>query len=140
MEKLTNVKALEMVLGLDTVKANAELTEKLEKMKAQFEKKNSTTGKLTKAQEENQAIKTVLLDFLQGLTEPIQIKEIQKVEGFTDFSNQKLSALLKQMVEVGEVEKVIDKKVTKFKAVKIVVAVEETEEEETETEEESKEE
>ena len=40
--KLTNVKALEMVLAMAEVQNNAELVEKLENMKAQFEKKNAS--------------------------------------------------------------------------------------------------
>ena len=42
MKKLTNVLALEMVLGMAEVQANTELVAKLETMKAQFEKKNSS--------------------------------------------------------------------------------------------------
>ena len=44
MKKLTNVLALEMVLGMAEVQANTELVAKLETMKAQFEKKNSKAG------------------------------------------------------------------------------------------------
>ena len=42
MKKLTNVLALEMVLGMAEVQANTDLVAKLETMKAQFEKKNSS--------------------------------------------------------------------------------------------------
>lgn len=115
MKKLTNVVALEMVLGFEEVKANAELVEKLTKMKEQFEKKNGTGEKKpTKAQEENEKIKAQIVEFLGTLAEPIQIKEIQLVDEFKLYSNQKLSALLKQLVECGTVEKIVEKRITKF--------------------------
>ena len=41
MKKLTNVLALEMVLAMAEVQANPELVEKLETMKASFEKKSN---------------------------------------------------------------------------------------------------
>ena len=57
MKKLTNVLALEMVLAMAEVQANPELVEKLETMKASFEKKASRAvngeKKPTKAQLEN---------------------------------------------------------------------------------------
>lgn len=115
MIKLTNVTALEMVLGMEEVKANAELVEKLIKMKEQFQKKNSTgTKKPSKAQIENEEIKGRLVEFLGTIEEPIQIKEIQQVDEFKDYSNQKISALLKQLVECGTVAKVVEKRVSKF--------------------------
>lgn len=115
MIKLTNVTALEMVLGMEEVKANTELVEKLTKMKEQFQKKNGTgTKKPSKAQIENEEIKGRLVEFLGTIEEPIQIKEIQQVDEFKDYSNQKISALLKQLVECGTVAKVVEKRVSKF--------------------------
>lgn len=121
MIKLTNVVALEMVLGMEEVKANPELVEKLEKMKAQFEKKNNSStgnGKPSKTQLENEKIKEEILEFLTEQDNALQIKEMQKFEQFADYSNQKLSALLKQLVETGKVEKLTEKRVSKFQIVK----------------------
>ena len=44
MKKLTNVKALEMVLEMKEVQSNEALVEKLTTMKAQFEKRNNRTA------------------------------------------------------------------------------------------------
>lgn len=121
MKKLTNVTALEMVLALEEVKGNTELVEKLTKMKDQFAKKNNSgvdTKKPTKSQIENNGIKEQIANALQG-QEPLQIKEILALPVFvgTEYTNQKFSALLKQMAEVGTVEKVVEKRVTKFKLI-----------------------
>jgi DNA-binding HxlR family transcriptional regulator len=102
MEKITNVKALAYVL------ANAELPtdvrEKVEKMKAQFEKKNSAEKKPTATQVANEGIKAVILDTLADKS--MTITEIQKANSeLAELSNQKISALLKQMIADGSVKR-----------------------------------
>ena len=117
MKKLTNVSALGMVLGMDTVIQNQELFDKLTQMKNQFEKKNSTPGlkKPTKAQKENEVLVEILLQYLTEVKEPKTItdliNEIQELEGF---SNQKVSALLKKLVDTERVYKFQEKKKTFF--------------------------
>ena len=118
-KKLTNVLALEMVLAMEEVKSNQELVEKLTKMKEQFEKKNnSSTGskKLTKTQIENEEIKAQILEVMTS--EPKAIKELQaENENLAEYTNQKLSALLKQLVGENKVERVEEKRTAKFKKV-----------------------
>ena len=118
-KKLTNVLALEMVLAMEEVKSNQELVEKLTKMKEQFEKKNnSSTGsrKLTKTQIENEEIKAQILEVMTS--EPKAIKELQaENESLAEYTNQKLSALLKQLVGENKVERVEEKRTAKFKKV-----------------------
>ena len=118
-KKLTNVLALEMVLAMEEVKSNQELVEKLTKMKEQFEKKNnSSTGskKLTKTQIENEEIKAKILEVMTS--EPKAIKELQaENENLAEYTNQKLSALLKQLVGENKVERVEEKRTAKFKKV-----------------------
>ena len=120
-KKLTNVVALEMVLSMEEVQANQELVAKLELMKAQFEKKNKSgvradgTKILTAEQKKNEGIKEQLIEVLARCEEPQQIKDLMRMEEFSGYSNQKLSALLKQLVTAEKVERVEDKKVAKFK-------------------------
>ena len=120
-KKLTNVIALEMVLAMKEVQANQELVAKLELMKAQFEKKNKSgvradgTKILTAEQKKNEGIKEQLIEVLARCEEPQQIKDLMRMEEFSQYSNQKLSALLKQLVTAEKVERVEDKKVAKFK-------------------------
>ena len=118
-KKLTNVVALEMVLAMEEVKLNQELVEKLTKMKEQFEKKNNSgTGskKPTKIQIENEKIKAQILEVMTS--EPKAIKELQaENENLAEYTNQKLSALLKQLVGENKVERIEEKRVAKFKKV-----------------------
>lgn len=112
MEKITNVKALSIVL--DTCELSAEVRAKLEKMKSQFEKKNSAEKKPTATQIANEGIKSVILEVLGDSS--LTITEMQKINGeLAELSNQKISALLKQMVESGSVVREEIKRKAHFK-------------------------
>ena len=100
MEKITNVKALSIVL--DTCELSTEVREKLEKMKSQFEKKNSAEKKPTATQIANEGIKGVILETLGEKS--MTITEMQKANSeLAELSNQKISALIGQMVKSGSV-------------------------------------
>lgn len=114
MEKITCKNALEFVLSLEEVKANVEVCQKLEAMLIQVCKKNAKSDKPTKAQVENVEIKAKILEFLSNLDDPCQIKDIVAEIGY---SNQKISALVRQMVASGEVCRIEEKKVAYFKLV-----------------------
>ena len=121
MTKLTNVLALEMVLGMKEVQANVELVEKLTKMKEQFEKKNKSSvgadGKkvLTAEQKKNEGLKETILEVLTRYEEPKQVKDlIAENEELASYTGQKISALITQLVKAEKVVKVIDKKASKF--------------------------
>ena len=121
MVKLTNVLALEMVLGMAEVQANVELVEKLTKMKVQFEKKNKSSvgadGKkvLTVEQKKNEVLKETILEVLARYEEPKQVKDlITENEELSEYTGQKISALITQLVKAEKVVKVADKKVSKF--------------------------
>ena len=121
MTKLTNVLALEMVLGMKEVQANVELVEKLTKMKEHFEKKNKSSvgadGKkiLTAEQKKNEILKETILEILTRYEEPKQVKDlIAENEELANYTGQKISALMTQLVKAEKVVKVIDKKASKF--------------------------
>ena len=100
MEKTTNVKALAYVL--DNYDLPTEIRAKLEKMKVQFEKKNSAEKKPTATQIANEGIKNLILEVIGNSS--LTITEMQKINGeLAELSNQRISALLKQMVENGSV-------------------------------------
>ena len=102
MEKMTNVKALAYVL--ENCELTTEVKEKLEKMKIQFEKKNSAEKKPTATQIANEGIKNVILETLSEKS--MTITEMQKANSeLAELSNQKISALLKQMTESGSVKR-----------------------------------
>ena len=121
MTKLTNVLALEMVLGMKEVQANVELVEKLTKMKEQFEKKNKSSvgadGKkvLTAEQKKNESLKETILEILTRYEEPKQVKDlIAENEELASYTGQKISSLITQLVKAEKVVKVMDKKASKF--------------------------
>lgn len=78
-------------------------------------KKASALGQ-TKTQAENEKIKVVIAEELTRIARAVTISElIKESESLGQYSNQKLSALLKQMVENDKtVTKIIDKKKSLF--------------------------
>ena len=75
--------------------------------------KKSANKKPTKTQEENEVLKGVILDTLT--VDGVTVSELQaKSEALADLSNQKVSALLRQMVADGAVVKTVDKKKSYF--------------------------
>ena len=82
-----------------------------------LENKRSST-KPTKTQTENLAVKETIVSVLKEMGKPATISEMQKFSAdLSEFSCQKLSALLKQLVENDKtVTKVTEKKKTYFSA------------------------
>lgn len=110
--KMTYTVALNTVL--DTCELNDEVREKLEALVASLAKRNAKSGtrKPTKTQRENAEIKVKIAEFV-GETDGIRAKDV--AEKF-EFSTQKASALLKQLVDEGTLVKAEgEKKVTIFK-------------------------
>lgn len=116
MKKLTYTEALEMVLAIDEVKENETLAEKLETLLNQMAKKGSSVSEKEKAKnEENEAIKEEILEVLNRITVRQAIKELQaESELLSGYTNQKLSALIRQMVKDEILERVELKRVAKF--------------------------
>jgi hypothetical protein len=116
MEKITNVKALEYVIENFEADLPADVFEKLGKIKASFEKK-SENRKATATQTENIGFKENILAVLAD-GGSYTVTEIQgKDTALGALSNQRVSALLRQLIDDGKVEKTVDKKKSYFKAV-----------------------
>lgn len=80
-----------------------------------LEKKNSGTKKPTATQKANEGIKAEIVGYLEGVDGGKTITEIQKgVDVCADLSNQKVSALVRQLVEAGTVVKTVDKRKSYF--------------------------
>lgn len=81
-----------------------------------LERKSSNSGQ-TKTQKENEILKEKIVETLKELNKFSTITEIQEnnIE-LANLSNQKISALLKQLVDTNVIEKVIEKKKAYFKA------------------------
>lgn len=105
---ITYVDALNAVIPM----VDGEVAEKLEALKAQMAKKR-TSSKPTKTQVENEGIKEKILAVLAECDEAVTVKEILPLmDG--DYTSQKISALLRQLVTSGKVTKAIEKKVSRF--------------------------
>ena len=81
-----------------------------------LERKSSNSGQ-TKTQKENEILKEKIVETLKELNKFSTITEIQESNAeLAGLSNQKISALLKQLVDTNVIEKVIEKKKAYFKA------------------------
>lgn len=73
-------------------------------------------NKSTKVNEEHTALMETIKNELARIDRAVTITELQKEsETLADYSNQKLSAMLKKLVDNGEITKVVDKKKSFFK-------------------------
>ena len=76
--------------------------------------KKSASKKPTKVQEENEILKAKIVEVLTG-AKPMTVSDILKAdEAFADLSNQKVTALARQLVEAGTIVKTTDKKKSFF--------------------------
>ena len=81
-----------------------------------LEKKSSNSGQ-TKTQKENEVIKDKIVETLKTIGQYATITDIQNANAeLSEYSNQKISALLKQLFDSKIIEKMIDKKKAYFKA------------------------
>lgn len=79
-----------------------------------LDRKNSSKGQ-TKTQKENELLMANIVSELEKIANPVTISEFQKQSAeFADFTNQKLSALFKKLVDNGTVVKTTDKKKSFF--------------------------
>ena len=100
MEKMTYVKVLEIAIA--TVD-NAEVKDKLTALQTSIAKKNSAERKPTATQTANEGFKVAILNGMEddkGYTITDLMKSITEI---ADLSNQRVSAIVRQMVESGDV-------------------------------------
>lgn len=77
--------------------------------------KKRSNSKPTKTQIENEKIKEKILIAFEKIDEPVTITELAKMNGLTEYSNQKLSVLCHQLVDEHKVVNTKVKKVSYFK-------------------------
>lgn len=116
--KITYIDALNAVLNGETL--TTEITEKLEALREQLIKRNSSKGdKPTKKQTENAELIEHLVEVLKPISNPATVTEIMATDpdGIGSLSNQKVSALLKLLEKDGKIERTTDKRKALFKLV-----------------------
>lgn len=80
-------------------------------------RKNSKSKGMTKTQKENEGVKAVIAEVLTESGEKMTVTEMLADERLGGYTNQKISALLRQMVEAKVVTKTIEGKKAYFAAV-----------------------
>ena len=111
--KITKREVIGMMMNEEVVKANPTYVAYLENELALLNKK-AQNKKATKTQEQNVSIKATILEVL-AIIGSGTVTDIQNGnEELSALSNQKVSALVRQLVESGEVVKTVDKKKSIF--------------------------
>ena len=111
--KITKREVIGMMMNEEVVKANPTYVAYLENELALLDKKASNK-KATKTQEENVGIKATILEVLATIGSGT-VTDIQNGNAeLSALSNQKVSALVRQLVESGKVVKTVEKKKSIF--------------------------
>ena len=115
--KITKKEVIGMMMNEEVIKANPTYVAYLENELALLNKK-AQNKKATKTQEQNISIKATILKVLATIGNGT-VTDIQNGnEELSTLSNQKVSALVRQLVESGEVVKTVDKKKSIFSLAK----------------------
>lgn len=108
-KKITKRDHFTALLNLSEVKSNPALTEFIEHEIELLAKKNSAERKPTAVQQANEGIKQVILSALS--TTPVTISDLQKSNAeLGELTNQRISALIRQLVGDGFVVRTEDKR------------------------------
>ena len=97
--KMTYVKALEIAIE----NVDGEVKEKLEALKASIAKKNNAERKPTATQTANAGFKVAILEAMEDGKKYTITDLMKSVGAIADLSNQRVSAIVRQMVESGDV-------------------------------------
>lgn len=112
--KITKVEMFSMIKALDEVQANPAMVDFIDH-EIELLSKKATNKKATKTQEANLEIMGTIKAILATCEEAVTITTLQTLDPrLAELSNQKVSALVRKLVEVGEVVKTIDKKKSTF--------------------------
>ena len=114
-KKVTKREKFEMLKALSEVKANPMLTEFIDHELELLAKKNASEKKPTAQQVLNEGVKQTIMDVLTENGGLMTVTDIQKSHAeLADMSNQRLSALLRQLKDDKMVDRVEDKRKAYF--------------------------
>ena len=117
-KKVTKREKFEMLKAMAEVKANPMLMEFIDHELELLAKKNASEKKPTAQQVANEGLKQTIVDALIENGGLMTVTDVQKsCEELSELSNQRISALLRQLKDDGKVERVEDKRKAYFKAV-----------------------
>lgn len=117
----TQITLIDEIIEVVKVHGTQEQIDFLNKKKEQIARKNENKG-LTATQKANEILLDIIKENLNKSDKALRINELQAMDerlAITEtgepISNQKISALLKKLVDNNEVTKVIEKKIAYFK-------------------------
>jgi hypothetical protein len=117
VKKLTKRDRFEALLKLSEVQADPAMVEFINHEIELLAKKNAGDKKPTANQVANDGYKDII--FAEMTANPDKLYTvtdlIKNVDGLGDLTNQRVSALLRQMIEANGVEKIVDKRKSYFR-------------------------
>lgn len=113
-KKLTKREVFSKMLEVEEIASNELFVEFINHELELLDRKSSKSTQ-TKTQIENESIKNAIVESLERVAKAVTITELQELDSeMENYSNQKLSALLKQLVKENRVVKTVDKKKSYF--------------------------
>ena len=114
-KKMTKREKFEMLKALSEVKANPMLTEFIDHELELLAKKNASEKKPTAQQMANEGLKQIIMDVLTENGGLMTVTDVQKsCAELAELSNQRISALLRQLKDDKMVDRVEDKRKAYF--------------------------
>ena len=113
-KKITKRERFNSLLSLSEVQADAGLVAFIEHEIELLDKKNSADKKPTAKQSENEVIKDAIVEGMEENRLYTVTELIKEVAECSELTNQRVSALLRQLISEGKVVKTIDKRKSYF--------------------------
>jgi len=115
--KVTKKDRFNQLLAIEEVKGNQDLVDFINHEIELLTRKNSSEKKPTAAQLENEKTAEVVLATLVENGNGMTVTEIIKSnKDLSEFTNQKITAILRNLISADKVERIEDKRKTYFKA------------------------
>ena len=113
-KKMTKMQKFEMLSKLDAVKSDPVLSEFVAHEMDLLSKKNSAEKKPTAQQVANAGVQTAILNGMEDGKAYTITDIIKEVPECADLTNQRVSALVRQLVDAGKVVRTEDKRKAYF--------------------------
>lgn len=117
-KKMTNAMALEIALEVlkeTDAEKYTEVTEKLDKMLVQVNKKSSANRKPTATQLENEGLRVKIAEYLTNTGKRLTVSEMMKeIEGLEELSNQRVTSLATSLYKEGKIDREVEKRKAYF--------------------------
>ena len=113
-KKITKKDRYNELLAIEAVKNNPDLVDFINNELNLLAKKNSADKKPTATQKLNEELKTAILAHMKPDEKYTVTDFIKSVPECADKSNQKISAMMVQLISENKVQKIIEKRVSYF--------------------------